>query len=445
MTVTTNFLLGKLPGYEGKKVLLKNNQSTDDIITEMIKAHKMHKDDYDKISDYFWKGNLKNTCQFIFDFLKKNVKYSVEPDERQSVKSPAGILSTGYYKNGFNDCKHYSQFFSGILDSLKRKGKKIDWFYRFANYRFFTTQPQHVFVVANDENKNYWCDAVLDSFNERKPYLNKVDKKINMALYSISGLNQNLSGGIGRRKKAPGTKKKKGGFFKKVKGVFAKVNLAPSRAAFLAIIKLNPFKIANTLYAKLQNPATKAKLLKKWKNLGGNPKTFEKTIISQYKHWAKRKGKKVAGIGAITAFNPQAQIRQHRHFLRSEHYHDPRFIHRKMAGIGVIQVAAVLAVALPIITALAEFLPKGMKNKAEDAAAAAPEIAQAQQETNTKGGGQFDTPAGTTREAVNVSASQDPDTGDTNVTMKEGLKFDPKTLLIIAGLGVGAVLISKKH
>ena len=39
---------------------------------------------------------------------------------------------------------------------------------------------------------------------------------------------------------------------------------------------------------------------------------------------------------------------------------------------------AVLAVAAPIIAALAEFLPKGMKNKADAAAAQVPEVVQAQ-------------------------------------------------------------------
>ena len=118
-------LLGILTPFANNKQLLVDDQDTDDIISHILKAHKKYASDYDKISDYFWKGNAVDTSHFVFDFLKKNVVYSIEPESRQSVKSPAAILSTGAYKSGGNDCKHYSLFQAGIYDSLRRKGKKI--------------------------------------------------------------------------------------------------------------------------------------------------------------------------------------------------------------------------------------------------------------------------------------------------------------------------------
>jgi hypothetical protein len=180
-----NKLLGKLKPFENKTVLVSNYQDSADIIKEIIKAHAKYASEYDKISPYFWKGNVKDTCKHIFKYLKKNVQYDIEPDTKQTVKSPSAIIAQGY-----GDCKHYSLFIAGILDSLRRSGKNINWSYRFANYKLFARTPHHVFCVANPKTKNeIWVDPVLEFFDNKKPYVNAVDKNYKqMALYSISGI-----------------------------------------------------------------------------------------------------------------------------------------------------------------------------------------------------------------------------------------------------------------
>jgi hypothetical protein len=172
------FLLTKLSPYENKSKLLFDNQNTSDIIATILKAHRLYSSDYDKICLFFWKGSLTATCNYIWHFLKNNVKYKIEPDTRQSVKSPSAILSTGQYINGYNDCKHYSQFIGGVLSALCRRGKKINWCYRFANYKLFATMPHHVFVVVTSPAGEIWVDPVLNSFNNKKRYINKIDRKI---------------------------------------------------------------------------------------------------------------------------------------------------------------------------------------------------------------------------------------------------------------------------
>jgi hypothetical protein len=180
-----NKLLGKLKPFENKTVLVSNYQDSADIIKEIIKAHAKYAAEYDKISPYFWKGSTKSTAKYIFDYLKKNVDYDIEPDTKQTVKSPAAIIAQGY-----GDCKHYSLFIAGILDSLRRSGKPIKWAYRFANYKLFARTPHHVFVVADPKTKNeIWIDPVLEFFNNQKAYVNAIDKNYKqMALYSISGV-----------------------------------------------------------------------------------------------------------------------------------------------------------------------------------------------------------------------------------------------------------------
>ena len=178
-------LLGKLKPFENKTVLVSQYQDSDDIIKEIVKAHAKYASEYDKISSYFWKGSVKKTCKAIFDYLKKHVDYDIEPDTKQTVKSPSAIIAQGY-----GDCKHYSLFIAGILDSLRRKGNKINWSYRFANYKMFSRTPHHVFCVVDPHTKNeIWIDPVLEFFDNKKPYVNAVDKNYKqMALYSISGI-----------------------------------------------------------------------------------------------------------------------------------------------------------------------------------------------------------------------------------------------------------------
>jgi len=182
-----NEILGKLKPFENKTVLVSNYQDSTDIINEILKAHVKYKNEYDKIAVYFWKGNIKNTCNYIYNYLKNNVDYIIEPDAKQTVKSPAAIIAQGY-----GDCKHYSLFTAGILDALRRSGKNINWSYRFANYKLFYRTPHHVFCVVNPKTKyEIWIDAVLENFNDHKEYVNAQDKNYKqMALYSISGIDQ---------------------------------------------------------------------------------------------------------------------------------------------------------------------------------------------------------------------------------------------------------------
>jgi hypothetical protein len=277
----TGYLLGKLTPFANSRKVIVSNQSTGDIINQIIETHKKYQNDYDQISDKFWKGNVKNTCKFLFNFLKKNVAYSIEPDYRQSVKSPAAILATGKYKDAGNDCKHFSLFQAGILDSLKRKGKNIDWCYRFANYKLFSTTPHHVFIVVKINGKEYWSDPVLNYWDQKKPYINKIDKK--MSLYSISG--------IGARRKARRPKKRR----------LSKIALFPARKAFLLLVRINFNKFALKLYRRL-NSANRAELLNKWVKLGGNVRLLESTVnkaVAKYKR--KFPGRSIGAAPAAAA------------------------------------------------------------------------------------------------------------------------------------------------
>ena len=65
-------LLGILTPFANKKSMIVENQSTNDIMQQIIETHNLYQKDYDKISDQFWKGSVKATCKYLFDFLKTN-------------------------------------------------------------------------------------------------------------------------------------------------------------------------------------------------------------------------------------------------------------------------------------------------------------------------------------------------------------------------------------
>jgi hypothetical protein len=148
-------ILNELQPLQGTKKVIVENQSTGDIIEGILDTHNRYKNQYDKIYKYFIGSSLNETCNNIWQFLKDNVKYYVEPQRLQTLRSPAAILSKAA------DCKSYSLFANGILDAYRRnENKNFDVCYRFAGY----TKPkriEHVFSVCIDKKGNeIWTDAV---------------------------------------------------------------------------------------------------------------------------------------------------------------------------------------------------------------------------------------------------------------------------------------------
>jgi len=322
--MNADFLLGKLSPFQNKKTVITDNQSTNDIIDSMLAAHKKYVNEYDKISSYFWNGSPRATAQKIFSYLKKNVRYNIEPDYNQSVKSPSAILSTAKV-NGYNDCKHYALFSGGILDGLNRKGHNINWAYRFANYKTGSRIPHHTFIVLNPQTKNeIWLDPVLEKFDEKKPFVNKIDKKM---LYNISGM-EDFYGEIGRRSKSERRAKRKAKkqarrYGENCKGRTA-AKIAPpliaGRKAFLLLLRLNVKQLGKKIVLGLRNPEQRKKIIETWCKFGGKASQLKSTA-AKVEAKLKRKG--------------------------------------KIQGFLGVPIATLLAAALPIIKAMLKFLPQG--------------------------------------------------------------------------------------
>ncbi len=278
--------MGRLGPFQNRREMLSADQSTGDIIDAILEAHRRHAGDYSKISSFFNAGSKRETARKIFNFLKKNVRYVIEPGTKQTVKSPAAILATGY-----GDCKHYSLFAGGVLQNLG-----IPFAYRFASYKIFDKQPQHVFVVVNPgTNNEIWIDPVVGDFDYKKPYTYATDKK--MALYSISGIGAtaqqkaDLKAAKAAKKAAPTKAAKQaaqtsvkaarkaagrttGQVLKKGAKVVLKVAAAPVRNSFLLLVKLNFAGLATKLAAAWQKAPSK--LQNFWESAGGQINALKK-------------------------------------------------------------------------------------------------------------------------------------------------------------------------
>lgn len=316
-------VLSYLPKSNGMDKLLMDHQNTDDLAKAIAKSHHSNLKYAKEIAFLFKGSDDVESCKNIFNFIKKYVPYSIEPGEKQCIKTLPRMLDDARKKIG-SDCKMYSVLTGTILKSLN-----IPFKYRLAGYT--TDYPQHIYCV----NDGCVIDAVLPFFNnEKKPYKYKQD----MALYNLSGVDQ-----IGKWE--PRTKF--GKFIKNeidaalvgkdqakevVKGALDKVKmigLAIPRNAFLLLVKINVRGLATRLQRlQAKNPAALENL---WvKQLGGDI-TF---LNQEIKEGAAKKpflGSKVSGVDQI--------------------------------GVAGEEVAAIVAAASPVLVAIIALLAQ---NKTPD-------------------------------------------------------------------------------
>jgi hypothetical protein len=276
-----NFIVSKLGKYKGEKKVILYDQKANDIINELCKNHNINKSEYDKISRYFYHNDLVLTAKHLFDFCKKNINYVIERGTDQTLRSPGAILI-----NGNADCKQYSQFIGGILDSINRLYQPVNWVYRFAAYNG-NEEVQHVFVVMKYNNLEYWIDPVLNYFNEKKEYNFKKDKK--MSLYQVSGINDNneeIGSWLSDRFKHTWVERNvinkvriNDISINNVKNFVVKVATFPARQAFLAIVSINAFDLGKSIAKGILKD--RAKIKKFWENVGGDFAALLRAVNNQ--------------------------------------------------------------------------------------------------------------------------------------------------------------------
>ena len=267
-----NKLIAQLPDPVYKTKLINSWQNTNNIIAAIGNQHTKNLTEAKKLAKYFKGVDERETAKNIFNFLKSEIVYSIEPAEKQTTKTLSRFLS-----DSKGDCKHYSIFTNTILECCGYKP-----LYRFAGYSDKKIQHVYSYLPKSDTI----TDAVLPTFDtEKKP---KIKKDINMSLYSLSGVN--TINGLNFKKVASNIKtaaakssnivKKAAAEVpaaaKKIKQGMVTASLAPPRAAFLALIQLNFTGMATDFKKIIAEKGDEG--IKWWVDLGGDRTSFTKAV-----------------------------------------------------------------------------------------------------------------------------------------------------------------------
>lgn len=195
-----------------------------------------------------------------------------------------------------------------------------------------------------------------------------------MGDFGIIGMNEDeIMSGIGRRKKKTASEKRAGKEKRKARReklfhVFKAVNLAPSRAAFLLLVRTNVFKLANRMAkAWIHDPTA---LKKMWKKFGGNPDKL-KEAIKKGSHKKPELASKVNGIGAMSS-PPSVDEMEGLEVSGGMGY---------IEGIGsATAIAAAIAAATPIVIAVIKIVGKSKDKQDTGESSPAEDIAEGVQQ-----------------------------------------------------------------
>jgi len=331
------------------------NGGNSDIIKTFFARYNEAMEQGKKIAPFFQKKSFAESCFLVWNFVKYNIKYEVDPEGTQLIQLPSYLLNTS--RKG--DCKSKTLLCAAIISNFNFNGKRPIVTIIFTNYEDIKSYT-HVYMSAKLDDQEFIVDPVYFDFNKQKPYFSK--KIYTMEINSVSGFGEATQEEINGRKskknksqkaknRADRKKKRKERGGKLFKGA-KKVSLAAPRGAFLSLVMIN----ARGLATKLLN-APGSKVIKIWDTLGGNPEKLKAAIN---KGAAKKPflGSKVSEVEGL------------------EH----------LEGIGVVgaaSVATLLVSAAGVLAAFAPILKMVEKNKNLKSGASTDEILK---ETEEEGG-----------------------------------------------------------
>lgn len=115
----------------------------------------------------------------VWDFLKQNIKYKRDDDQKQAIRLPNRFVN-----DRAGDCKSYALFAASVLHNL---GYRVA--FRYTSYSPGNKKPSHVYVYMPDQG--IIVDGVYNFFNSEKPYVYKYDhvmdqNTINMEVVTLS-------------------------------------------------------------------------------------------------------------------------------------------------------------------------------------------------------------------------------------------------------------------
>lgn len=156
---------------DGQNRLVKIGVNKDIVEVEIADYHQFKDQPKDLVRNLRYGLSIEDQCRSIFAYLVDHVRYKLDPENSQLIKSPARLLH-----DGTGDCKSLTMFICCCLHCLGITHK-----FRFVNFDG-SHQFSHVYAVALDErNQEIILDACeLDNngvpvFDYARPYSVKKD------------------------------------------------------------------------------------------------------------------------------------------------------------------------------------------------------------------------------------------------------------------------------
>ena len=222
--------------------------------------------------------DTERACRYVRDL----VSYKQDGFSEQKIQLPARLLKD----TKVGDCKSFSLAVLAIITALGYKGG-----FRYASYRP-NKIPTHVYnFVFDNSGKKFTFDACVDSLKESPRYTYIKDMEVTYLAGSPIMIDSDPYY-LGRRRKRKKDKKDK----KDKPGAGKKIALAPARAAFLALVKLNARGLATKLQMSISKGGDKTKAF--WTKVGGDFDKLKSAVSSGAKKkplFGIKKGGKVSG------------------------------------------------------------------------------------------------------------------------------------------------------
>jgi hypothetical protein len=148
-------ILSYLPPINNKKDKLVSRQNSYDIIKIMMSSAVLFQPDYNNIPvDTF------ESLEELWKFTKNTFEYKEDSEFAQDIFSPGVMLTNAIQHTNTIDCKNYSMFIAGILQTWCDAGENFNWYFKFVSYK--DTDPTHVYIVCN----GYVLDCCENKFDK---------------------------------------------------------------------------------------------------------------------------------------------------------------------------------------------------------------------------------------------------------------------------------------
>jgi hypothetical protein len=260
----------------GQNVAVKRFYNTNDIVKTVLDVYNEYHSQAASIAPQLKDQSILKTCKNIYQFIRANVKYREDGNDKQVVAAPGRLLERGY-----GDCKSMTVLAASILKNLN-----IPFCIRFVGYKSSETPNQftHVYVVVPTGSNTYiTLDPVHHTFNQEvkgvsiyRDYSKGQNHIKNKTMKGNHiGIGRNYIGETWVQRKRRELKEDWEVAQQKIKTA----TLVPVRGAVLGLVRLNVLALASLINYSLKNDRKKYdEIALKWYNFGGNRTEFQRVV-----------------------------------------------------------------------------------------------------------------------------------------------------------------------